>query len=238
MLYPLSTLALGPLLLGQGRYVRRVTPKLPEPDGEREGVTGDGPALRLLILGDSAAAGVGVEHQRQALSGRLAERLSTHYRLHWTLDAETGRTSGDVLQALARRPEVRFDAVLVSMGVNDVTGRTSDRVWLDHLAALSTQLTQRFGARHVLFTAIPPMHWFPALPQPLRWYLGLRARQLNALLEAFCRDTADTHYLPVAYSLEPASMAADGFHPGPDAYGVWANHASDRICELVPTTAL
>jgi len=237
MLYPLSTLALGPLLLGQGRYVRWVTPRLPEPVGERCGSVGAGPALRLLILGDSAAAGVGVEHQDQALSGSLARRLGLAFRVHWTLEAQTGRTSGDLLTALAEVPDAPYDAVVVSVGVNDVTGRTGDRQWLKHLAELTEQLGDRFHARHVLFTAIPPMHWFPALPQPLRWYLGLRARQLNALLEAFCGDAAGAHYLSVSYPLEPAAMAADGFHPGRDAYDTWAQHASDRICELVQTKA-
>jgi len=237
VLYPLSTLALGPLLIGQGRYVRRVTPRLPEPEGERRGLTGTGPDLRLLILGDSAAAGVGVEHQGEALSGRLAERLGQQFRLNWTLEAETGRTSRDALVALAQVPDDSFDVVLVSVGVNDVTGRTGDRQWLKHLSELSAQLGQQFGARHILFTAIPPMHWFPALPQPLRWYLGLRARQLNALLEAFCGDTAGAHFLSVTYPLEPAAMAADGFHPGRDAYGHWAEHAAGVICELAPTTA-
>lgn len=237
MLYPLSTLTLGPLLIGQGRYVRRVTPRLPEPEGERRGLAGAGPDLRLLILGDSAAAGVGVERQGEALSGRLAEQLGQQFRLHWALEAETGRTSGDVLAALAQVPDDSFDVVLVSVGVNDVTGRTGDRQWLTHLGELSAQLVQRFGARHILFTAIPPMHCFPALPQPLRWYLGLRARQLNALLEAFCGGTAGAHFLSVTYPLEPATMAADGFHPGRDAYGLWAEHAAGVICDLAPTTA-
>lgn len=56
MLYPLSTFALAPVLIGQGRYVRRVTPSLQEPEGERQGSLGEGPELRVLILGDSAAA--------------------------------------------------------------------------------------------------------------------------------------------------------------------------------------
>ena len=43
------TLSLAPLLLVQGRWVRRRTPLLPEPPGPRAGVIGQGPVLRLLI---------------------------------------------------------------------------------------------------------------------------------------------------------------------------------------------
>ena len=42
----LIKVALGPILLLQGVYTRQVTPKLPEPEGARQGITGQGPALR------------------------------------------------------------------------------------------------------------------------------------------------------------------------------------------------
>ena len=60
-------ITLGPLLLWQGRAVRARALKLPEAAGPREGREGQGaPALRLLVVGDSSAAGVGVEHLAQA----------------------------------------------------------------------------------------------------------------------------------------------------------------------------
>ncbi len=76
-----ATIALGPLLLLQGRHVRRVTPVLPEPPGPRQGRSGAGPALRLLILGDSAAAGVGASTQGEALSGQLVQTLARRFDL-------------------------------------------------------------------------------------------------------------------------------------------------------------
>ena len=49
---------------------------LPEADGAREGVVGSGDAaLRLLVAGDSSAAGVGVARQEQAVVGHLARAL-------------------------------------------------------------------------------------------------------------------------------------------------------------------
>ena len=72
----LPALALSPLLLAQGVYVRRVTPRLPEAPGSRSGVAGGGPSLKLLILGDSAAAGVGAASQDEALAGQLAVALA------------------------------------------------------------------------------------------------------------------------------------------------------------------
>ena len=50
------TILLGPILLLQAVWVRRRTPVLPEPPGERSGSRGDGPYLKLAVIGDSAAA--------------------------------------------------------------------------------------------------------------------------------------------------------------------------------------
>lgn len=66
-------LLLGPLLLWQGRRVRATALRLPEAAGPR---TAEGSALRLLIVGDSSAAGVGAAHQDEALAGRLAQALA------------------------------------------------------------------------------------------------------------------------------------------------------------------
>ena len=79
MRHALATVLLGPLLLLQGRHVRRVTPTLPEPPGDRRGITGTGPELRLLILGDSAPADVGASHQSEALLGQLVSALAHEF---------------------------------------------------------------------------------------------------------------------------------------------------------------
>ena len=52
----LLQLLLAPWLIWQGRKVRKNTLRLPEAAGPREGQQGSGTSLRLLVLGDSAAA--------------------------------------------------------------------------------------------------------------------------------------------------------------------------------------
>ncbi len=63
-------LMLAPLLVAQAVATRRRAPLLPEAQGRaRRRVGGGADALRLLIAGDSSAAGVGVARQDQALAG-------------------------------------------------------------------------------------------------------------------------------------------------------------------------
>ncbi len=229
MVFRLLTLLLAPLLVAQGRHVRRVTPRLPEPEGARSGVQGHGPELHLLLLGDSAAAGVGAATQAQALAGRLAGELATSYRVHWRLEARTGDASAEVLARMEREPDGKTDVVLVSVGVNDVTGGTTDAQWRRRVQRLVGLLRERQGASHILLSAVPPMDRFPALPQPLRALLGIRARQLDRSLREVAAADAACEWLEVPVPRGEGAVAADGFHPGPLAYAVWAGSAAAAI---------
>ena len=229
MRHALATIGLGPLLLLQARHVRRVTPRLPEADGERQGEIGQGPPLRLLIAGDSAAAGVGAAEQAEALSGRLAALLAKDFRVSWTLVATTGHTTAQALQQLRELPRTVYDVVVTSLGVNDLTGGTPTKRWLQQQAELVGLLREQFQAKHILLSALPPMHIFPALPQPLRWYMGAQAQCYNLGLQAWARQHGDCEFLATEFPGDLALMASDGFHPGPGAYSLWAGQLAARI---------
>ncbi len=187
MRYTFAAIGLAPFLIAQGLYVRSVTPRLPEPTGERSGIYGSGPPLSLLILGDSAAAGVGVSTQSQALSGQLVSALGADFQVSWKLIAQTGHRAKDVLAELKMASPETFDVVVTSIGVNDVTHGTKTQKWIDHQVSIIELLQSKFHARYIILSSVPPMHLFPALPQPLRWYLGMRAEQFNTCIKKICR---------------------------------------------------
>lgn len=219
----LTKITLGPLLLAQGMYTRWSTPKLPEAEGERDGVMGEGAPLRLLILGDSAAAGVGAKTQQEALAGKLVARLAKNHRITWKLLAQSGLNSRELVQLLERSPSERFDVVVVSVGVNDVTGNVSPNAWAVALSRLIDLLRWKCDASLIVFSRVPPMHAFPALPQPLRWYLGARAKRLDHHLANIVEHRRGCVRLNSRFPLLEELMAADGFHPGPPLYSLWAD---------------
>ncbi len=227
----LATLPLAPLLLAQGRWVRWRVPKLPEPDGAREGSVGTGHALRLLILGDSAAAGVGADHQAEALSGRLVEQLGAQLAIDWQLRARSGDRCRDALAALRADPQLRCDVALLSIGVNDATALASPRRFADDMTALLEHLRRRVGAGLIVLSGLPPVGQFPALPQPLRWRLGAQARRLDRVLQRLAADSADCLHLPFGPLPDAGVMARDGFHPGPPVYRLWAAAAAAPIID-------
>ena len=228
--HALATVALAPVLLAQGRRVRRTVALLPEPEGARKGASGRGPLLRLLVVGDSAAAGVGAQTQDDALTGRVVAGLAPSFHVGWKLVAFAGATTAGMLDRLQQTPAGPFDVVLTSLGVNDVTGRLSLTDWRRQQKQLIAMLEDKFRARHILLSGLPPMHRFPALPQPLRWYLGSRARDFDRVLAGLARNHARAEFVRLGYAMmDPQAMAADGFHPGPAIYGSWAAELVRRI---------
>ncbi|WP_166264571.1 SGNH/GDSL hydrolase family protein [Marinobacter caseinilyticus] len=229
MIHKLTLIPLSPVLLFQGRHVRSSTVKLPEPEGARSGTVGEGPLLNMLLLGDSAVAGVGVEAQEDALSGQLAQRLARRLTVNWTLQAHTGLKVSDFLPPAERLPRIQVDVIVVSLGVNDVTSTVSASRWIRQVRQLVLALQKQYRPKQILFTAVPPMHRFPSLPQPLRWYLGQRARHFNHLLEALLDEHEKTELVTIDFADDPAMMADDGFHPGRAGYIAWADTLAPLI---------
>jgi len=229
MLDTAAKIALAPLLVAQGLRVRRDALRLPEPPGPRAGESGDGPPLRLLIVGDSSAAGVGAPDQALALSGQLVAALGQRHRVTWRLIARTGATTADTLARLQDEAPDRIDAAVTALGVNDVTHSVPLTRWLDQQTALRLCLAGRFAARLVLSSGLPPMRHFPALPQPLRWVIGGTAQRFDAALARHTAADTGWHHVAFRMALTPELMAEDGFHPGPKGYALWGSRLAEAI---------
>lgn len=221
----LAKLGLGPILITQGIFVRKKIPLLPEPNGSRKGVDGKGKILRLLILGDSAAAGVGVENQNEALLGKIVAQIAPHCEVHWRLIAKTGTKTFETLRHLREIQPETFDVVLISLGINDVTSNRSQRAFLADQISILDLLKTKFGASLIIISSLPPIDKFPSLPKPLSWYLGQQSRRFDAARESLIADRTDCVYLKFDDIFDAGFMASDGFHPGAELYTVWAEKA-------------
>lgn len=216
-----------PVLLAQALRLRRTALILPEPKGARTGQIGSGPPLRLLILGDSSAAGVGVDHQDDALCGHLTRALSQDTCVDWQLLARTGATSAQALEMLDQAGPV--DVAVIALGVNDVTRFRPTHRWLADQNALLQRLRDQHGARLIYVTPIPPMGDFPLLPNPLRWILGRHAARLQSARTTLIAQYPECQPLSFDLPMDPTLMAQDGFHPGAQAYRIWGETTAQAI---------
>ncbi|HEY4375087.1 MAG TPA: SGNH/GDSL hydrolase family protein [Burkholderiales bacterium] len=223
----LNTLALPalPLILAQGRRLDRALPRLLPARGPRSGsVDGRGEPLRVLVFGESTAVGVGVDTVEQAMVGHFARMIHLHSgrAVSWEAAGLPGATAGAAFSSVLPLVEATpRDIVLVLLGANDVLARNHAGAFVSDMQALIGGLRARTGGNAaILMSSVPPLGTFPALPQPLRSYLGAWSRWLDlALARAAWRDA---HYAPVRIPMQPTLFADDGFHPSPLGYQRWA----------------
>lgn len=230
-------LTLAPVLLAQALLTRRRMPRLPEADGARTGTVGDGPALSLLIVGDSSAAGVGVTAQDDAIAGQLSRALARRSgrRVCWQLCARSGLTSAQVLALLREARPAPAEVAVLMTGVNDVVDQVGSRRALAARTELLGWLRRELGVRHLVLTPLPPMHRFIGLPQPLRWMAGRDAAAHDRAVASWAAGQPDVTHLGIELPLDPGMLARDGFHPTAPVYRAWGEALAEHIAtRLVP----
>ena len=228
-------LVLAPVLVAQALRTRKNAPQLAEAAGPRQGRVGEGEGeLRLLIAGDSSAAGVGVAHQDQALAGHLSRALHrlTARPVHWSLHARSGLTTYQVLALLRTHVPPPAEVAVVLSGVNDVIELVPTRRAVQQRTALADWLLAEGRARHVVFAPLPPVHRFPLLPEPLRRVMGADARRHDAALARWAATRRDVTHIEIALDLGPEHMAEDGFHPGEPVYRICGEALAAHIATL------
>lgn len=215
---------IAPVLAAQAVYARATVPRLPGASGPAEGVfQGRGPTIRLLVLGESTVAGVGVETMDQALACQCARRLRgmTGRAVHWRAVGMCGASARDLLARVRSLASLEADLAILVLGVNDVVQFRPAGKWAADLAALVSALREITGDIPVLLAGVPPMEWFPALPRPLRGFFGQRAKLLDNEARLLASRMARLGHCPTPLPGQ-ALLACDGFHPGPDGHAGWA----------------
>ena len=237
-----------PLAIWQGKQVRATTLRLPEAQGEREGLIeassimaptaqAKTEPLTLLHLGESTAAGVGIEHIDDSLGFLTSQQLANQLQrpIRWKIQAQTGITSHELLDkthleitadSIFQQPDV----LIITLGVNDTTSFARISAWKDNLCQLIDRHSS--ASTRVVLTQVPPMQNFPALPKPLNWLLGIRAWQLNQVMKHMCQQQG-WHHQSFNIPLQPEWMATDGYHPNAQGYRLWAEGLSDMIADIL-----
>ena len=221
------------IALPQGLWLKKHALRMPEAEGPRKMSLGhtQSSRLKLLYLGESPAAGVGIESINDAVSARVARNLTDVSQIDFQLLAQNGITLKELLLKLQRTQTHAPDISIINMGVNDCTNLTSCTQWQIHIHGLVQELKNR-GSKHIFFTAVPPLQQFPLLPAPLSWLMGHRANILNILLENICRQH-HIQFLPFSAQLTPQLICIDGYHPNEKGAELWANSITRQIIPII-----
>lgn len=237
-----------PVLFWQGKQVRRKVPKMPEAPRNRTGQWGEGPpGRRVILLGESTVAGVGVEDHREGLAGQLAYRLRETWStaVQWEVIARSGYTAKQVGAKLAPQlPEKAVDLCVIGLGGNDTFQMTSPRRWRQDVEALIKAIRLRQPGCPVLFAQLPPVGEFPALTPLLRRVLGRQAGLLHEELKNLVSQQPGVFFpdRPIRFEkwaakapggLNIKDFFSDGVHPSGLTYAVWAEVLAEFAAERV-----
>ncbi|MFK4834341.1 SGNH/GDSL hydrolase family protein [Microbacterium sp. ZW T2_14] len=189
----------------------------------------DGKAVRVLVVGESTAAGCGAATHDEAFAGAFARALADRggETVHWQVRGHHGATIRRVRHRML--DDEAFDVAVLLIGVNDVLNRTRPVDWGLDLAAVLDHLTVR--VQLVVVAGIPPFAQFPSLPGALGRYLGSRGQALDEIAEAECATHSNVVWISSTGLLTSnvEIFARDGFHPSPVGYKQWARAVAERI---------
>ena len=187
----------------------------------------DGPALRLAMVGDSGAAGLGAETPRDTPGAVLARGLAaaTGRAVLLRSTAVVGARSADLaaqVDLLLEDAGGAPDAVAVLIGANDVTHAVPPGVAAARLAAAVERLVQ--AGVVVVVGCCPALGAVRPVPQPTRsliarWSARLARAQATAVREVGGVPVALGDLLGPAFAAHPERFfSADRFHPSSEGY--------------------
>ena len=221
---------ISPLLVTQGRLVRTGRPRLPNAPMPWSGTISGPKPLRLLGLGDSTIAGVGVDNPMLGLTAQLARALYKELGrgVGWDSFGERGITTGQLLEEYlpqAFDESDHVDIAMVSIGANDAKNLQPRGRAIKNVAEIVESLHERFPEAVILVSSLPAFNKFPTLPEPLRTVMANHGKGIEVGMRRVVEARPYALMSPPPSDYPPTFFAEDGFHPGAEGYRVWASFA-------------
>lgn len=188
-----------------------------------------GPAVKIALLGDSSAAGYGVDTVEETPGARLGSGVSAaadrrvHLHAFCVVGAQSSDLKAQVDQALLTEP----DLAVILIGANDVTHAVLPSASVRLLSNEVSRLVEQ-GVQVVVGTC-PDLGTIRPIPQPLRqvarsWSRRLAAAQAIAVVEAGGRTVSLGSILGPEFDSAPALLfGPDQFHPSAAGYHALAS---------------
>jgi lysophospholipase L1-like esterase len=220
-----------PVAAVQGMWLRSTTRMAPPAGGPNAGTVdaGSGSPLRVAVVGDSTAAGCGVDRHDEGFAASMARAVAARSRrpVHWQTVGQFGATARRVRYRLLAQLGEDLDVAVLLAGGNDVMSRRSPDQWREDLSAILDDLTVR--ARQVVIAGLPPFALFPSIPATLGRYLSQRAAVLDEVSQQICATRPGTTWVTMTETPPAHFFASDQFHLSAAGYRRWAEVVASHI---------
>ncbi|MCU1551079.1 MAG: diguanylate cyclase [Glaciihabitans sp.] len=183
---------------------------------------------RILLLGGGPAVGYGVGTHDLALGGQLTRAIAaaTGRGADTEVFARANLSAAGTLPLVTSISPERFDAVVLTIGLQDALAFASTDQWLSEMQSVLTAILSRAKSRTVIFlVAVPPVSHLVALPRISATLLDRSAARLNRALVSLSASNDAVFFVPFT-----APSAQDGLHHhGQSTYRLWAQELAETI---------
>lgn len=234
-----------PLMYVQGKRIRASVPQLPEaeaPSGLCR-IASDKKPFRVLLLGESTIAGVGVKRHEEGFAGSLAEQLAEGLQrpVQWRVYARSGYTAERLrLKIVPKIEETEVDLLVIGLGGNDAFTLNRPSRWARAVKNLIADLRERYPQTPIVFCNMPPIKAFPAFTLLIKLTVGNLVELLGQTLQKTVKNLPNVFYFGEIITLkdwaeryelpqEPQAFFSDGVHPSQLTYQTWAKDIAQRI---------
>ncbi|MEM6461697.1 MAG: SGNH/GDSL hydrolase family protein [Pseudomonadota bacterium] len=239
LLFGVASWLLVPAALFQGVRLRARTPRLLPPEGPQSGRIGKQPepAFRILVIGDSSAAGVGAQRIEDTIGCQLAHMLheQTGASVCWRTAGSNSAISEELRDhVVPNLALVDYTHVILTVGTNDMKNFHTARRFKRGFGGLLYAVKAKWPEATMIWSPMIDMRTVPALPKLLAHVLEMRGRIVNRVGSQLCRERYAIA-APQLDSTNKAGFSVDGFHASAAGYHHWAKLLAHTILDLENT---
>ena len=227
LLLSLFSLITFPIYAIQGTWVRDRALRLSPAAGPRSGQFGEGePDYRILTVGDSSAAAVGIDHTSGSMCYQLSSKLhqKTGEAVSWHISGHNSAVCAEVRDLVV--PNLPYDDythIFIMIGTNDMKNFHSVRRFKKGFGGLLYALRARFPEAKIYWHQAIDMEAVPKLPRPLSIFMNWRRELINAMGAQLCIERGAVA-VPPMQGVTEEGFCEDGFHANEFGYEAWAEH--------------
>jgi len=242
----LISLPLLPFMYLQGRRIRASVPRLAEATGPQGKVVVDSKSnrsLKIIFLGESTIAGLGVKTHEEGFAGSFAREMAKQWTVNvdWRVYARSGYNAHRLHhKILPKIEEDSADLIVIGLGGNDAFELHGPAKWRREIAALVASIRFKFPTSPIVFCNMPPIKEFPAFSPLIKFTIGNLVELLGQELKSFTETQEAVYYLDERISLkgwgqkydlqgEVSTFFSDGVHPSRLTYQIWAEDIASWV---------
>lgn len=205
-----------PFLVAEAKKIRDSKPSLP-PLSEKLVLNGGG--KRLLVFGESTAAGVGASQIETTLAGHLLNGLESEFTVYCL--GKNGlrvKEAVDFFHQNFWNPPLAQEGIALFLGANDCFKLTKPKDFYGQLSSLIDLFRKVLSPSWVYLADIPPVHLFPAFSNGMKRQLKIQRHYLQKEMAAISQREENILFEPISLDLNENFFSEDGIHPSDYGY--------------------